>query len=180
MAEQAVKEAPLDIAALIKAAISEAVKPLLAEIDTLKAGQTRFVKVPPTQRRSRRTYEPPEALQAQAVKLHKGESANGTARWFDTARGMEQLPEEYRPIFRPGDLVRLNLEAKAWGDSRTWGEILAGRTVNPQGLGEIVCTMGKTETWEFKYKVNIPGESNGNGNGYRESELLFYDPDAGE
>lgn len=168
-------QAAPDIAALIREAVREATAPLQAQISTLQATQPKFVKLPPTRQPSRRSYQPPEELRVQALKLHRGESATGQTRWYDTAMGRDSLPEEYRPIFRPGDIVRLNPETVAWSDTRTWGEILGTRKTNPLGIGEVICTMGRTDSWEFKYKVSIPGESSGSGNGYRESELLFYE-----
>ena len=178
----AVQDSPVtaaDIAALIRTAVNEAVGPLQAEVARLQAGQPRFVKLPPTQRRRPRTYEPPEALQAAATRnLHRGQQANGQTRWLDTPEGRKSIPDDYRPIFGPGDLVRLNPDAPMWGaEGRTWGEVLPSVKDNSQGIGEVICTMFMTETWEPKYKVQVKGLSNGSGDGFRESELLPYEPE---
>ena len=170
----ATQEAP-DFAAIIRAAVNEAVAPLQEQVNRLQAGQPRFVKLPPAQRRRNRTYEPPDDLKVRSLKLHQGESANGQTRWLDTDNGRAGIPNEYRPIFRPGDVVRLNPDINPWGSVKTWGEVLPQIKDNPQGVGEVVCTMYMTETWEPKYKVQIRGLTTGSGDGFRESELLPYD-----
>src|SRR3990167_10188026 len=79
------------------------------ELTALRQQQPKIVRRPSHVRRAERSYTPPEALQRQAMKgLAQGESAMGNQRWYDSPRGRSTLPEEYRPIFQPGDIVRLN------------------------------------------------------------------------
>jgi hypothetical protein len=167
------------LAALIRDTVESTVAPLREEVGRMRQAQPRFVKAPaPTnQRRSRRSYEAPEELRQRAMRgLAKGQNAAGQTRWLDTPEGRKNLPTEYWPLYGPGDLVRLNPDATAWGDGRTWGEIMALSRDNQEGVGEIIGTMNITDTWEPNYKVQIRGFTNGAG-GFRESELLPYDYD---
>lgn len=163
------------LAALVRDTVEASVAPLRDEVAQMRAGQPRFVRLPPAQQPSARahTYEPPEALRKR--KLAKGQSMEQQSRWLDTPQGRQGLPPSSRPIFSPGDLVRLNPDAEIWGGGgRTWGEVLAKERTNPEGIGEVTGTMGLTETFEPKYKVSIRGFSLG-ASGFRESELLPYD-----
>ena len=165
--------ASVDIAALIRAAVAEATAPMQEEITRLRSAQPTFIRAKAEPRREEPTYTPPEDLTKKARQgLPAGESAGATARWYDTARGRATIPQQYRPIFRPGDRIRINPESPIWGQAdKTWGEVLAQTNVtNHLGEGTILGTMGMTATWEPKYKVDMPG---GLPEGYRESELLF-------
>lgn len=162
------------LATLIKDTVEATVGPLREELAEVRQGTPRFVKTQgPAPSPRRNTYVPPDDL-INRRRLSKGQSDHQTARWLDTARGRETIPPDHRPIFRPGELVRLNPEASQHGDSRTWGEILANDRINPEGIGEIVGTMYNDKSWQPKYKVAIRGFSGGTV-GVRESELLPYD-----
>ena len=158
-------------------AASAELNELRAEVARLKAAQPKFVRAAPVRPARQRTYEPPERLRQLATKrLAKGETVGGQTRWLDTPQGRESLPPAYRPIFYPDDMVQLNPEAPIWGgDGKIWGDILNNPEVKSTGIGTVVGTMYSTETFEPKYKVQIPGLTHGSGDGFRESELLPYD-----
>lgn len=153
-------------------------KDALDRIHQLEAMQPKFTKMQVAPKK-KRSYKAPEELAvavARRTKLGKGQSASGQTKWFDTPEGRATIPEEYWPLFSPGDIVVLNPNAQVWGgEGRTWGEIL-GEKVH-QVSGEILGTMYLTETWEPKYKVAMPGVGSGQGAtiGLRESELLPYE-----
>lgn len=151
---------------------AEALRTRIAQLEKL---QPKIVRVRPEQQSRARTYEPPEALRKRAIKaLNRGETASGTARWYDTPTGRQSVPPEYRPVFSPGDTVRINPDAPVHGgDGKTWADVLAN--VGIEGVGEVVGTMYITGSWEPKYKVLVPGLTHGSGDGFRESELLPYE-----
>lgn len=170
--------------------VSAEVAALRAELAELKTAQAKpqFVKMRQSVTPRQRTYVPPERLRAQAMKtLAKGESSGAATRWWDTPEGRSKLPPEYRPVFGPGDLVRVNPDAPVFGgpvalkdakntiigSADTWGELL--NHLNLEGVGEVVGTMLITDTFEPKYKVNVAGLTTGFGGGFRESELLPYE-----
>lgn len=176
-AAQAPEVAPMDIAALIRAAVNEAMAPLQAKVDALQAGQPKIVRLPPSgPQRRQRSYVPSDELfvNGRTPKLRAGQNAQGTTRYLDTPEGRKNIPADYLPVFGPGDAVRINPDATVWGADITWGAVLASREMrdNPQGLGEVLGTMYLTETWEPKYKVQVRGMG---AVGLRESELLFFD-----
>ena len=148
---------------------------LRERIQDLERKQPKFVRNRPEGNLRARTYVPPEALRRQSMKnLAKGQNDGGTTRWLDTPQGRDSLPPEYRPVFQPGNIVRLNPDAVIFGsDGKTWGDLLEARSLD--GVGEVVGTMYITDTWEPKYKVSIRGLTNGSGDGFRESELLPYE-----
>ena len=161
-----------------KAMSSEEVVALKSRIAELERAQPKFVKMEREPRNPRaRTYAPPENLVKQVMKgLAKGQETQGTVRWLDTQQGRQTIPPDYRPLFGPGDLVRLNPEAPVWQmEGKTCGDLLGNPALKSDGIGEIVGTMYMTETWEPKYKVKIGGITKGSGAGFRESELLPYD-----
>ena len=175
-----------DIAGLLNRAVNDALEPLSDRLAALErtAGQPRFVKAKPAQQPHERTYLPSEELQQRARRgLPKGGADSGTARWLDTKEGRAGLPPAFRPIFGPGDRVQINRDSPIISGpimptdksgnilfvAETWGQFLDQANIKGDGVGEVTGTMYHTETWEPKYKVDMPG---GLPSAYRESELL--------
>lgn len=146
---------------------------LQAQIAELQRAAPKIVRAPRVLPERPRTYQQPDVIRAEATKrLQKGQSAMGQSMYLDTPEGRQKVAPEYRPVFYPGDTVYLNLDAKAYGDDRTWGEIAAKAGPAFTGVGEIIGTALLTKTWEPKYRVSFPGLTQAGGGGFRESELL--------
>lgn len=158
----------------------------------LEAKQPRIVPGPrpPSDPRAG-TYRAPEELRARGLKtLQKPDQRVGGRLSNDTEQAINSLPPEYRPIFREGDLVRLNPDALQYGsitqfdykentypEGRTWREVLeARRSAHILDIaGEVKRVERITPTYEPKYKVVFPGFTAAGGDGFRESELIWYD-----
>ncbi len=178
MAEQGA--APFDmaaLAALVRETVELSVAPLREEMAQIRGATPKFTKVVPPNPSGRRarSYEPPAQLLARALRgIGRGQNASGQTSWYDSPEGRRTVPVEYWPVFGPGDIVRLNPDARMHGSDKTWGEVLAGDTRNPDGIGEVTGTAGYTDNFEPKYRLSISGFSGGVV-GMRESELLPYD-----
>jgi hypothetical protein len=173
MAEKAAPNGPLAIEAPAGSDTRAEIDALRAQLAELQHRMPGYRRMQPVRQNTQRSYEPPEDLRAAAKRVGGvGSEGAGSSRWLDTPQGRAAIHPDYRPIFRPGDIVTINPNAAGWGNPRTWGEIL-GDTVHGF-VGEVVGTMFMTRTWEPKYKVSFAGMTHGSGDGFRESELLPY------
>lgn len=118
------------------------------------------------------TYEPPEALAARVMKglTKAGDQVSGRVGLLSNPEYLKKIPPQNRPVFKSGDQVKINPEARIWGSDKTWASILEARRVS--GEGEILSIQYMTKTWEPKYTVHVPGLTRKDGDGFRESELL--------
>lgn len=144
-------------------------------IRMVEGGRPQFVPMrrepkapPPT------PYRPPEELvkQAKAGLRKDGDSSSRRTNYLENPEFAKRLPPEYRPVFRSGDMVRINPEAQVFGSDKVWGDILRARQT--EGVGEVLSIQYITKTYEPKYTVVVPGLTQKDGDGFRESELLPY------
>src|SRR3990167_4373856 len=155
--------------------ILNAIEGLAHRVDGLEARQVNFV-----QRKREKTggealagtYQPPDVLKAQSLKgLRAGQAASGSIGPLDLPENIAKLPPQYRPIFRSGQLVRINPDALVWGTTaKRWVDVLSDR--HSSGDGEVTAIQFMTKTWEPKYTVYVEGFTGKTGDGFRESELL--------
>ena len=156
--------------------VLNALEGLLARVENLETRQPQYV--PMRREETRRetmanTYQPPEALMAQAKKslTRADQMASGNTGPLANPENIAKIPPQYRPVFRSGSIVRINPDSLIWGsEDRRWGEILAAR--QSDGVGEVLAITYMTKTWEPKYTVYVHGVTGQTGDGFRESELL--------
>jgi hypothetical protein len=157
---------------------------LSQRVSAIEGKQPKFVPMEKPARSNRvGTYRPPEQLdevRARGMKTltEPGQSAGGRRNILEI--DVNRLPPEYRPVFRQGDLVRINPDAKihrseteAEPEGRTWGQVL--EKFNSDGIGEVKALMYISKTYEPKYRVRVPGVTPQTGDGFMEAELLPYD-----
>lgn len=142
---------------------------LRGEVAQLQAQQPKFVKMARPEQRRKGGYVPPEELRAQAMKtLGRGQRAGGHRDILDDPTKLNDIPVQYHPIFETGDTVVLNPNAEIHGgEGRVWGQI-----AQADGFGEVLGRMGRSESWEWKYRVVVPGLTRPEGDGFYEHELL--------
>lgn len=139
-----------------------------AEIAALQGQQPRFVPMKRPQKPQRELYRPPEELKAFALQnMGRGGRAAGSLSVLDDPKVTGQSPPGFAPVFQTGDRVMLNSEAKIHGSDRLWGEIATAG-----GEGEVLSRMHRSDSWEWKYRVVIPGLTQPQGDGFWEHELL--------
>lgn len=161
-----------DVTALL-GTISEQLGQLSQRIAAVEDRQPQFR---PMQRAPARIapepYRPPEQLlkEAKANLRKEGDTASGRTNYLQNPEHAKKLPPEYRPIFRSGDTVRINPDAKVFGSDKVWGDVL--QTKNTPGIGEVLAIQYITKSFEPKYTVIVPGLTQRDGDGFRESELL--------
>ena len=158
------------------------VQGLTTRVAAVEAGTTKFTPArgrDDTAAQFAATYRPPAQLMVEARKnLRVGQQVSGISNGMDDPEYIQNLPPEQRPIFRSESRVRINPDAVIYGtDSpgsktgpRLWSEILTKRNSNGEGTVMSIAFIDKT--WEPKYIVHVPGVTDRNGDGFRESELL--------
>ena len=112
------------------------------------------------------TYQPPERLLHQEMRrlTQAGQSASGNVGPLENPDYIKKLPPQYRPVFRSGDIVRINPRSLVWGSERTWEAVLLQVGVAPENaVGEVLAIQYSTKTWEPKYTVHVPKLTQGNG-----------------
>lgn len=157
------------------AEILQRLQALEAENAELKAKQPKFQPMQRIERPRSGGYVPPEELRKRDMKeLHSnGQMLARNLSVYDNPQRWADVPEQYRPVFQTGDLVAVNPEAQVHGSDKTWGEVsLPGGGTASQVVGEVVATLGRSRTWEPKYRVRIPGLTRSGGDGFHESELV--------
>jgi hypothetical protein len=160
--------------------ILDAVQGLAARVEQIEARGTvvsgpQFVKMQPrdADRPTPDVYQPPEALKAQAIKslTQDGQTVSRNVGPLENPKTLRNIPPQHHPMFRSGDLVNINPDAEVWGsDGKRWADVLAQK--KSSGQGTVLSVQGHTRTFEPKYTVQVPGLTQRNGDGYRESELL--------
>lgn len=116
-------------------------------------------------------YVPPEELRKRGLASlkEKGQSVTMTQHLLDDPRNLTYLPPNLRPVFHPGDLVVLNLDAEIHGgNGKLWGEALG----SDSPIGEVLGVLFMDKRYEPKYKVVFKTLTTSGGDGFRESELL--------
>ena len=161
-------------------AILDSLKPLEEKVTLLserleqvenKTPQFTPIRREPTSRETLAdTYAPPEQLMRRVMGQvqRDGDTRTGQQGRMDDPNYLKTIPPKSRPVFRSGDIVRINPEALKWGSDRYWRDILGERP----GVGEVLARQYMTKTYEPKYTVHIPGITGVRGDGFRESELL--------
>lgn len=149
----------------------------------LEAERPKFVPMrrpDPDPRRG--TYQLPEELRARGMASLKkvGQMVGGRSGPMDNPDYIQMLPPEYRPVFMQGETVKVNPEAIIHGtitklkpEGRKWGEVL--EEIGSDGVGQIMAVVYIRQSYEPKYRVLVPYLTPPNGDGFNESELLFYD-----
>ena len=153
--------------------LSALVKSQADEIAKLKTATPQFVKMALPDKPQARRYEPPEEFLKRKLKLRAGENGNARHGWWDDPKHLQSIPQEYWPTFHQGDEVRVNPDALVYGsDTMTWGSILVKAGSDGIGIVETIAYIDRVR-WEPKYIVVVPGLTDRNGAGFRESELTF-------
>lgn len=120
------------------------------------------------------TYKPPSVQQLQATMIRSlnaaGQTVSRSIGPLENPAMLDKIPPKYHPIYRSGDLVRLNPEAPMHGSDMLLGTWMEDNETD--GRGEIVRIQGLTKSYEPKYSVYIRGLTTRNGDGYLESQLM--------
>lgn len=83
----------------------------------------------------------------------------------------KQLLAKFGPKYVIKSRVRINPEARVWGDSgKTWQNVLD--ETGSAGVGLVMKVMYLTDEGDWKYRVRIKGLTGKNGAGFHEGELL--------
>lgn len=120
------------------------------------------------------TYAPPSVKDLQATMIRSlnaaGQTVSRSIGPMENPAMLDKIPPKYHPLYRSGDLVRLNPGKALHGSDKLIGEMLDERGSN--GKGEIVRIQGLTKSYQPKYSVYVQGLTTRNGDGYLESQLL--------
>lgn len=138
------------------------------------------------------TYQQSEEIRARGMSSLKkvgqqvgGRLSNDTETMIGILAGLGMAP-----AFQEGDQVRINGDAIQFGSvtdfdyrdnpypqGRTWREVLEERRQLRvlDLVGEVLRVERITPSYEPKYKVRIPGFTPPEGDGFRESELIWAD-----
>jgi hypothetical protein len=120
------------------------------------------------------TYIPPNVTALRATMIRSlnasGQTISRSIGPMENPEMLDKIPAKYHPIYRSGDLVRLNPEKQLHGSDKLIGEMLEEKA--SAGEGEIVRIQGLTKSYQPKYSVYIRGLTTRNGDGFLESQLL--------
>lgn len=161
--------------------ILDAVTSLAARVEQIEARGTaapsgpQFVKMQPrdADKPAPEAYAPPEALKAQSIRslTQDGQTVSRNVGPLENPKVLRNIPPAHRPVYRSGDLVLINPDAEIHGgEGKRWADVLAQK--KSPGHGTVLSVQGHTRTFEPKYTVHVPGLTQRNGDGFRESELL--------
>jgi hypothetical protein len=154
----------------------ETIASLQERIDSMEGNAPRFVPMKTEddpRRQMANTYVPPQELWKRDVKslTQDGQTVQRTVSPLENPAYLNNLPARFRPIFRSGDIVRVNPDKEIWGaEGRRWRDVL--EKAKSDGVGEVVAVQHRTKTFEPKYSVFVKGLTPRSGEGFRESELL--------
>jgi hypothetical protein len=180
-------ESPTADLAAIKALLDDALAPMRDEITSLKAKLAEtdrmIPKFVPMQNRRNPSGMPqtPSEHAATLGKLRSGETSDGVLRSIPLTQNGKRLDqgalaamvEAFQPRFQLGDAVRINPEAErlGWAPGRTWAELLATDSKNPEGYG-VIREVAPFSHRGWMYRAKVEGHTPERGMIFDEHELL--------